>query len=101
LAILEVPAGGEEKDVKGPENNWLTMSVLYMVHGVVRNILQKRNISYILQSPSTWVNILGIHKRERYARKQGAKEYVEKTYNITGKEQDVYDAIAIGSCYFE
>jgi len=97
--LLEIPAGGRE-DYKGPEASWLTMSVLFMVHGAVRYILQQFNTPYELISPSTWQNRNGLHKRDRAARKAAAKEFALKLYPEVGEEeQDIYDAINIFECY--
>ena len=100
--LLENPAGGKE-DVKisqyntGPTRNWMTMSVLFMTHGVIRNILEKKGIPYHTISPSTWQNRVGIFKRDRDGRKDGAKKYVLENYpQVSDKEmQDIYDAICI------
>jgi hypothetical protein len=101
LAVIENPAGGQEDSDRGPDKNWLTLFTLAEVHGVARNILQKHKIPYEIVSPSTWQAVLGIHKRDRYSRKEGAKKYVEKKYGLVNKEQDIYDAICLYDCYVE
>jgi hypothetical protein len=99
FAILETPAGGSE-DKAGPEKSWLTMSVLFLCHGVVRNEFQERKIKYEIISPSTWQNRLGMHKRDRSGRKTAAKEYAIKTYSLSNSlEQDIYDAVCLFDCW--
>ncbi len=97
--ILEQPAGGAE-DKGGPQQNWLTMSVLFLTHGVVRNILQKTKTKYTIVSPSTWQNRLGIFKRDRASRKAGARDYVCKTWGLSESlDQDIYDAFCLYDCW--
>jgi len=100
LVLIEQPAGGTE-DKKGPDANWLTMSVLFMTHGVIRCMLEERKIKWELISPSTWQNRLGFHKRDRASRKKAAKDYAVKTYELItdNLEQDIYDAICLHDAY--
>lgn len=99
LVILEQPAGGKE-DSRGPDKSWLTMSVLFLCHGVVRNELIKRKIKFQLCSPSVWQNRLGFHKRDRAGRKAAAREYAVKAYSLPDNlEQDIYDAVCLYDCY--
>lgn len=99
VVVLENPAGGAE-DKKGPTANWTTMAVLFMTHGVVRNILEKRKIKYEIVSPSVWSNRLSIFKRDRSGRKAGAKAYAIEHYGLSDKEeQDIYDAVCLHDCY--
>jgi hypothetical protein len=99
FAILESPAGGEE-DKAGPEKSWLTMSVLFLCHGVVRNEFLERKIKYDIISPSTWSNRLKFHKRDRAGRKAAAKEYAIKAYKLGDNlEQDIYDAVCLFDCW--
>lgn len=99
FAILEQPAGGAE-DTAGPEKSWLTMSVLFLCHGVVRNEFQKRRIKYEIISPSTWQNRLGMHKRDRASRKAASKDYAVKAYALSSTlEQDIYDAVCLFDCW--
>ena len=99
FAILEIPAGGAE-DTSGPDKSWLTMSILFLCHGIIRNEFQERKIPYELISPSTWQNRVGIHKRDRASRKRGAAEYAIKTYNLEPTlEQDIYDAVCLFDCW--
>lgn len=97
--IIEPPAGGVE-DKKGATNNWLTMSVLFLTHGVVRNEFEKRKLRVDEVSPSTWQNRLSFFKRDRAGRKQKAMEYAVEHYNIPAKsEQDIADAICLFDAY--
>lgn len=96
--ILEQPAGGKE-DNRGPDNNWLTMSVLFLTQGAICYILERRKVKYSFISPSTWQNRLGINKRDRQGRKEGAKNYAVQHYGLADNlEQDIYDAICLFDC---
>jgi hypothetical protein len=99
-AILENPAGGAEDKHAGPDKSWLTMSVLFLCQGVVRNEFQKRRIKYEIVSPSTWQNRLGFHKRDRAGRKSASKEYAIKSYSLSDAlEQDIYDSVCLFDCW--
>lgn len=94
---IEDPVGGVEDKNSVPGNNWKTMQVLSQVQGMLSELiylLTKREP--FIYSPSSWQFSTGIHKRDRSSRKAGAAAFVEKTYHITDREQDVYDAICIG-----
>lgn len=96
--ILEEPAGGVE-DTRGAQNNWLTMSVLFITHGALALEMERQKIRYSIISPSTWQHRLGIHKRDRASRKAGAKKYAIEHYSVPENlEQDVYDAICLYDC---
>lgn len=99
FAILEQPAGGAE-DTAGPEKSWLTMSVLFLCHGIVRNEFVKRKLKYEIISPSTWQNRLGFHKKDRASRKIASREYAVKTYGLSDAlEQDIYDSVCLYDCW--
>lgn len=96
MAIVEVPMGGDEN----PVNNHKTAFTLAQVYGVLTELLAEENIHTEEMYAATWQNVVGIHKRDRIARKTGAAEYVKKKYNIT-PEQDIVDAFCIGDAYLK
>lgn len=100
LVLIEDPVGGAE-DKSGPEQNWKTMQILCQVQGMLMQLIHEKGKKIAIVSPSSWQFTCGIHKRARQQRKDGAKEFVGKTYKLTDVPQDVYDSICIGYHHIE
>lgn len=94
LVLIEDPVGGEEDKKSGAENNWKTMQTLCQVQGVLLELIASMNKPVEIVSPSSWQNTCGIHKRERGARKAGARDFVKRIYGLE-VEQDIVDSICI------
>lgn len=102
LIVIEDPVGGEEdKKSTGPENNWKTMQVLCQVQGMLIQLIHEKGKKIDIVSPSSWQFTCGIHKRAREQRKDGARSFVEKAYNLVDVSQDVCDSMCIGYHYIE
>lgn len=100
IVVIEAPLGGVE-DGSGPAQNWRTMAVLFEVFGMLTTLIELKGLPCAVVAASAWQNTCSIFKRDRASRKAGARNFVEKTYGLTQVEQDVCDAICIGSHFIE
>jgi len=91
IVLIESPVGDD-----GPESNWRTMSVLFEVFGILRQLIDEKGKKISIISVSSWQNACGIHKRDRIGRKAGAVTFVERTYGLKDLEQDIIDSICLG-----
>ena len=103
MVLIENPVGGEEDKQKGPENNWLTMQTLCQVQGVLLEVINECGKPVEIISPSSWQFTCNIHARDRDARKNGARRFVQNRYNLTEAQvvQDVCDSLCIAFHYLE
>ena len=103
IVLIENPVGGEEDKQKGPENNWQTMQTLCQVQGVLIQVIDELHKQIEIISPSSWQFTCNIHARDRDARKNGARKFVQYKYNLTEAEvaQDICDSLCIAFHYLE
>lgn len=86
----------EDIQMQNNVNNVQTFKTLAEVYGVILELLQEKEMKYIIISSNTWKSTLGIKGRARAEQKRNAQQFVLNTYNIKAI-QDTCDAICIGT----
>lgn len=86
----------EDIQMQNNVNNVQTFKTLAEVYGVILELLQEKEMKYIIISSNTWKSTLGIKGRARAEQKRNAQQFVLDTYNVKAI-QDTCDAICIGT----
>lgn len=76
-------------------NNVATFKVLSEVYGVILELIQEKELPYIIVLAGTWKSGLKIKGANRQEQKKNAQNFVLETFNIKAT-QDTCDAICIG-----
>lgn len=76
-------------------NNVATFKVLSEVYGVILELIQEKELPYIIVLAGTWKSGLKIKGANRQEQKKNAQNFVLGTFNIKAT-QDTCDAICIG-----